>query len=105
MPRRSTRVNILSLKMERRGLEVSSSGLRGINSSGHSGWTTTKCRICALKIDITMDITYICTHCVEKYEAYFCPADAKRLHYRCPFCDRELVPYTPWIIERRGSSR
>jgi uncharacterized protein (UPF0212 family) len=45
---------------------------------------------------------YVCPHCREKYDAYFCAADARRLHYRCPFCGRRLELITPWIAEKRG---
>ncbi len=80
---------------------MSSAGLRGINAVGHLGWVEVKCRICARKMDVTTDIVYACPACEEKYEAYFCPADAKRLHYRCPFCGRELTPITPTLAEER----
>ncbi len=70
---------------------MSTAGLKGINAAGHLGWVTRKCRICAKKLDLTVDVVYVCKACMKTREAYFCPADAKRLHYRCPFCGRELV--------------
>jgi predicted amidophosphoribosyltransferase len=84
---------------------MSTAGLRGINYAGHKGWTEIKCRVCALKLDLTLDVVYACSYCKDKYEAYFCPADAKRLHYKCPFCGRKLEPITPWLLqqERRYS--
>jgi len=81
---------------------VSTAGLKGINAAGHRGWVTVKCRICATKLDTTLDIVYVCPHCREKYDAYFCAADARRLHYRCPFCGRRLELITPWVAERRS---
>jgi len=84
---------------------VSTAGLKGINAVGHRGWVQVKCRICATKLDTTLDIVYVCPHCRDKYDAYFCAADAKRLHYRCPFCGRSLELITPWIAEKRGMGR
>ncbi len=84
---------------------MSTAGLKGINAVGHLGWVEVKCRICARKLDVTVDIVYACPYCKDKYEAYFCPADAKRLHYRCPFCGRELQPITPWIVQQRKRQR
>ncbi|MCE4617372.1 MAG: hypothetical protein F7C32_02170 [Desulfurococcales archaeon] len=65
--------------------------VRGINSSGHKGWFTVYCSICARPLDLTKDVVYTCPSCRDKYEAYFCQADARRLGYRCPYCRRELV--------------
>ncbi|HIP65544.1 MAG TPA: hypothetical protein EYH08_03350 [Pyrodictium sp.] len=87
------------------GVKVSTAGLKGVNASGHAGWIEVKCRICALKMDVTTDPVYVCPACMEKYEAYFCPADARRLHHRCPFCGRELVPYMQALELLQQSSR
>ena len=80
---------------------MSTAGLKGINAAGHDGWITVKCRVCARILDLTEDITYVCRYCETKYDAYFCPADAKRLRYRCPYCGRELTLYNPWLVEVR----
>ena len=80
---------------------MSTAGLKGVNAFGHLGWVTKKCRICAAKIDITRDLYYVCPHCKDRYDAYFCPADAKRLHYRCPFCGRELKPVNIALYQPR----
>jgi len=64
---------------------------RGTNASGHRGWYEVKCRICAKKMYIGDDIIYHCPKCAQKYNAYFCLADAKRLHMRCPYCSSELT--------------
>ena len=84
---------------------MSTSGLKGINAVGHLGWVKYKCRICARVLDISEDIVYACPSCKDKYNAYFCSADAKRLHYRCPFCGRELTPISPWLVETRQETR
>uniref|UniRef100_A0A7C5USE8 Uncharacterized protein n=1 Tax=Ignisphaera aggregans TaxID=334771 RepID=A0A7C5USE8_9CREN len=63
---------------------------RGCNSSGHKGWYEVKCRICAKKIYLGDDIIYYCPKCAQKYDAYFCLADAKRVYMRCPYCEGEL---------------
>ncbi|MGC9121609.1 MAG: hypothetical protein ACP5HP_01565 [Thermogladius sp.] len=74
--------------------------LRGVEKSGHKGWTTVYCAICNKKLDLfaaydTKDVFY-CPTCVSKgRDAYFCSADARRLHYRCPYCGGELKPYFP----------
>ncbi len=76
---------------------MSTAGLKGINAVGHKGWVTVRCRICGRKLDLTLDVVYVCPYCRDKYDAYFCAADAKRLHYKCPFCGRQLEPITPWL--------
>lgn len=62
----------------------------GVNAGGHRGWITVKCRLCALKMDVTRDIVYHCPKCRDVYKAYFCEADMRRLRGHCPYCKREL---------------
>lgn len=64
---------------------------KGINTHGHLGWVTVKCRICAAKLDVTKRLVYRCPQCyVDPVRAYFCEADARRLRYKCPFCGKKL---------------
>ncbi len=63
---------------------------RGTNAAGHKGWYEVKCRICAKKLYIGDSIVYHCPKCVQQFEAYFCEAHARKLHYRCPYCGTEL---------------
>ncbi len=63
---------------------------RGCNAGGHRGWFTMKCRICARVLTVGEDLIYVCPKCEEKYEAYFCEADYRKLHGRCPYCNSEL---------------
>ena len=64
--------------------------LVGVNAAGHPGWISVKCRICALKMDLTKDVVYYCPKCKDTRFTYFCEPDARRLRYRCPYCNREL---------------
>jgi DNA-directed RNA polymerase subunit RPC12/RpoP len=64
--------------------------VRGLNTSGHRGWFTVYCRICGRPLDLTKDVVYACPTCKDKYEAYFCSADARRVGYKCPFCGKQL---------------
>ncbi len=64
----------------------------GCNASGHLGWVRVKCRICAKVMDKTKDEVYYCKKCAETRGAYFCFADYRRLHGKCPFCGAELEP-------------
>jgi len=66
--------------------------LQGVNTAGHKGWVTVRCRLCGRKLDITRDIVYVCPKCRETQNAYFCEAHARKLKYKCPFCGSELVP-------------
>ncbi|MGC9105653.1 MAG: hypothetical protein ACP5HQ_04430 [Thermoprotei archaeon] len=66
--------------------------IRGSNAYGHLGWVTKYCRICNRKIRVGIDVVYKCPKCEKTYNAYFCQADARGLHYRCPYCGSELVP-------------
>ncbi|MEM0020687.1 MAG: hypothetical protein QW039_01265 [Fervidicoccaceae archaeon] len=68
--------------------------VKGINTHGHLGWVTKRCRICGRLMDVTRQIVYKCPTCEKKYSAYFCEADAKLLHYRCPYCKGQLVLFT-----------
>uniref|UniRef100_A0A7C4H7J8 Uncharacterized protein n=1 Tax=Ignisphaera aggregans TaxID=334771 RepID=A0A7C4H7J8_9CREN len=63
---------------------------RGCNASGHKGWIELKCRLCAKKLYIGDDTIYVCPKCGSKYEAYFCIADAKKFHMKCPYCGSDL---------------
>lgn len=72
--------------------------LKGANKSGHRGWTTEKCIICNTTIDFfhgyDQKSVYYCPKCIEQgLKAYFCAADSRKLHYKCPFCKGELKPY------------
>ncbi|AFL67039.1 MULTISPECIES: hypothetical protein [Desulfurococcus] len=72
--------------------------LKGVNRSGHKGWTTEKCAICGTTLDFVQGYDlkniYYCPKCVsQKLNAYFCAADARTLHYKCPYCKSELKPY------------
>ncbi|MEZ0394229.1 MAG: hypothetical protein ABWK00_04200 [Desulfurococcaceae archaeon] len=74
--------------------------LKGVNKGGHKGWTTVKCVICNKNIDLfeayDTKEAYYCPRCTTKFrEVFFCAADARRLHYRCPYCGSELKPYFP----------
>ncbi len=64
---------------------------RGAWATGHKGWYEVKCSICAKKLYLGDDIVYWCPKCGPKYGIYYCRADAKRLHGKCPFCGTELV--------------
>jgi predicted RNA-binding Zn-ribbon protein involved in translation (DUF1610 family) len=72
--------------------------LQGVNKSGHRGWTTEKCILCATTLDFLQGYDlkniYYCPRCLEsRVKAYFCAADARKVHYKCPFCGSELKPY------------
>lgn len=72
--------------------------LRGVNKAGHRGWITEKCIMCATKLDFyhayDSKNIYYCPRCIETgLKAYFCIADAKKVHYRCPYCRSELKSY------------
>jgi predicted Zn-ribbon and HTH transcriptional regulator len=72
--------------------------LRGANKSGHRGWVTEKCIICATTLDLfhayDLKNVYYCPKCLSQgIKAYFCAADARKVHYKCPFCKSELKPY------------
>jgi len=58
---------------------------------GHKGWVKVKCIICGKRMDLTNDEVYVCPKCRELYHAYFCYADAKVLHYKCPFCNGNIT--------------
>jgi len=72
--------------------------LRGVNKSGHRGWTTEKCILCATTLDFLQGYDlkniYYCPRCLENnVKAYFCVADSRKVHFKCPFCGSELKPY------------
>ena len=73
---------------------MSYGSIKGVNAQGHSGWVTIKCSICARKMDVTRQIVYKCPKCTPTINAYFCQADSRVLHYRCPYCREQLVLYT-----------
>lgn len=66
--------------------------IRGSNAYGHLGWVTKYCRICNRKLRVGIDVVYKCPKCETKYNAYFCEADKRTLHGKCPYCGTELVP-------------
>ena len=66
--------------------------ITGINAMGHSGWVKFKCRICARVLIVSRDPIYHCPKCKDINNSYFCEADFKRLHGKCPFCKTELKP-------------
>ncbi len=66
--------------------------IRGSNAYGHLGWVTKYCRICNRKLRVGIDVVYKCPKCETKYGAYFCEADKRTLHGKCPYCGSELVP-------------
>ncbi len=68
--------------------------IKGVNAQGHLGWVTVRCRICNRKLDVTKHPVYKCPKCEKKYQAYFCEADARVLHYKCPYCRTPLVPFS-----------
>jgi len=81
---------------------------KGTNAHGHMGWMLVRCRVCGRYLSLTgqkpgsgrkTEVVYACKYCAQKYGAYFCHADARRTHYRCPFCGRELVLITPVFNE------
>jgi len=80
---------------------------KGTNAQGHMGWVLVRCRVCGRYLSLTgqkpgsrkIEVVYYCPHCAEKYGAYFCHADARMTHYRCPFCGRKLQLATP-IVEK-----
>lgn len=72
--------------------------LRGANKTGHKGWTTEKCIMCSTTLDFyqgyELKNIYYCPKCLSKgVNAYFCAADARKVHYKCPYCKSELKPY------------
>jgi len=67
--------------------------IKGVNAQGHHGWVSVRCRVCNKKLDTTRNVVFKCPKCATKYDAYFCEADARVLHYRCPFCNEQLVSY------------
>ncbi|QOR94860.1 hypothetical protein IMZ38_02780 [Thermosphaera chiliense] len=74
--------------------------IKGVNKPGHKGWTTEKCIICKTNIDLYEayegNNAYYCPKCLSQgVKAYFCSADARRVHYKCPYCKSELKPYYP----------
>ena len=56
------------------------------------GWITKRCGICGRGLNVGEMPVYVCNNCSAKYDAYFCPSDARTLHYRCPFCGQPLEP-------------
>ncbi|MEM1627968.1 MAG: hypothetical protein QW551_01655 [Desulfurococcaceae archaeon] len=72
--------------------------LKGANKAGHKGWTTEKCILCSTVLDFFVSYDtkniYYCPKCLEQgIKAYFCVADARKVHYRCPYCKTELRQY------------
>ncbi|HDN75530.1 MAG: hypothetical protein DRO18_00245 [Thermoprotei archaeon] len=67
--------------------------LLGTNAGGHLGWITKRCVICNRRLIVGKDKIYHCPKCVKLgIQAYFCEADGKVLHGKCPYCGNELVP-------------
>ncbi len=83
--------------------------LKGTSSWGHSGWVTVYCRVCGAKMNLSgqkprsrkVEVVYACPKCAEKYEAYFCAADARFVKYTCPFCGTKLEIVSPQPVTRR----
>ena len=59
--------------------------IKGSNAYGHLGWITKYCRICNRKLKVGIDVVYKCPKCEKVYNAYFCEADARGLHHKCPY--------------------
>ena len=66
--------------------------LVGANAAGHLGWVTRFCKICSRKLVVGVDAIYVCPKCGHITGAYYCLADYKRLHGKCPYCKNELTP-------------
>jgi len=66
--------------------------LVGANAAGHLGWVTKYCRICGRKLVVGTDAVYSCPKCSSSIDAYYCSADYKKLHGKCPYCKSELTP-------------
>ncbi|MEM0224487.1 MAG: hypothetical protein QXM43_07725 [Desulfurococcaceae archaeon] len=72
--------------------------LKGANKPGHKGWTTEKCIMCATTLDFFHGYDakniYYCPKCLSNgIKAYFCAADARKVHYKCPYCKSDLKLY------------
>lgn len=63
--------------------------LVGTNSGGYLGWVLRYCSICNRKLMIGSDAMYTCPKCNN---TYYCLADYKRLHGKCPHCKSDLIP-------------
>ncbi len=73
---------------------MSLGSIAGAAAMGHKGWVTARCYICGKKLDLTKDTVYYCPKCHSReYKIFYCVADAKRLHYKCPFDGVELKIY------------
>lgn len=73
---------------------------KGASKTGHRGWTTVYCAICSTKLDVFKAVDekhiYYCQSCTSKgFEAFFCTAHARNLHFKCPYCKSEIKPYFP----------
>jgi len=67
--------------------------LMGTNAGGHLGWIQKRCAICNRKLIVGKDRVYQCPRCVKLgIPAYFCEADYRVVHGRCPYCRTELKP-------------
>ncbi len=66
--------------------------LKGVNTGGHLGWVTVRCRICNRKLEVTREPVYVCPKCRDSQDAYFCEAHARKVKHRCPYCGTELEP-------------
>lgn len=66
--------------------------LLGNNACGHLGWVTKYCSICSRKLVVGSNAIYTCPKCGHTLNAYFCLADYRRLHGKCPYCKSELIP-------------
>ena len=65
----------------------------GSTAMGHKGWIKVRCIICGKWLDTTNDPVYVCTKCLSNgVKTYYCSSDAKKLHYKCPFCHETLQP-------------
>lgn len=83
--------------------------LKGTNAAGHIGWVTVYCAVCSTRLNLTgqkprgarrYEVVYACPKCTEKYEAYFCAADARAVKYKCPYCGTKLELVSPIPVER-----
>ncbi len=73
---------------------MSLGSIAGASAMGHRGWITARCYVCAKKLNVVKDTIYYCPKCHSKgHKILYCDADAKRLHYKCPFDGSELKLY------------
>jgi hypothetical protein len=66
--------------------------LIGSNAGGNLGWVIKYCKICNKKLVVGVNAIYVCPKCTPTLNTYYCLAEYKRLHGKCPYCRSDLTP-------------